>query len=80
MAMQKAIVSYPSKGSTNEVERFIIKEAGQMEHYKECFPLHYPHIKSHFHRELNEGNILIINDKGGWCIETENIKIVKYID
>ena len=86
MKMKKAIVSFPSKIGDNkeilesiEVERKIIQSKEQFEDYKKDFPTHYPLTEPHFKRELREGNIIIINGNGGWCVEGEGIKIIKYL-
>lgn len=86
MKMRKAIVTYPSKVDTNgeilesvEVERQIIQSKEQFGDYKKQFPIYYPTVKPLFERELREGNTIIINNNGVWCIETEEIKIVKYL-
>jgi hypothetical protein len=86
MKMRKAMVTYPSKVDTNgeilesiEVERQIIQSREQFGDYKKQFPLYFPHVEPHFKRELRENNTIIINEKGGWCVETEEIKIKIYL-
>ena len=86
MKMRKAMVTYPSKVDDHgeiiesiEVERQIIQSREQFGDYKKQFPLHYPIIEPLFKRELREGNTIIINEKGGWCVETEEIKIKRYL-
>jgi hypothetical protein len=86
MEMRKAIVSFPSKVGENreiletiELERQIIQSRQQFGDYKKHFPLHYSIVEPHFKIELREGNTIIINEKGGWCVETEEIKIKQYL-
>jgi hypothetical protein len=85
--MQKANVSYPIEFgenrkvlSTENYPRFIITDKKQFGHYKELFPNHFEIVKPIFERELRDNNKIIVNKKGGWCVENEEIKIVEYID
>lgn len=79
--MQKAIVSYPHKNETTiEVERFLIGSVDDMQSYFEKFPQYnIKTLKDIFRRELNDGNTIIVNNVGGWCIETSEIKIIQYL-
>jgi hypothetical protein len=86
MEMREAMVQYPTLvGENGEIlensifKRKIIQSRQQFSDYKKNFPIHYPHVEPHFKRELREGNTIIINEKGGWCIETEEIKIKQYL-
>lgn len=82
MKMRTAIVTHPAKFDTNgeivesiEVQRQIIQSIDQVADYKKQFPLYYHHVLPSFKRELKEGNTIIVNNNGGWCVENEQIKI-----
>lgn len=79
--MRKALVEFPgNNGSRVEVESRIITSEEDFNSYKELFPDYYPHVVELFKRELSEDNVIIVNGKGGWCVESEDIKIIKYLD
>jgi hypothetical protein len=79
--MKKAIVSFPhTDGTRIEVEQNLIQDKTQLADYKKKHPIYYPMVEPLFKRELADGNIIIVNDKGGWCVPSEEIKIVKFID
>ena len=80
--MKKAIVSYPNCGSTTEVERELMYTIADMMEYFRKFPeRNVKMIKDNFRRELRlaKGKPLLINPAGGFCIETDQIKIVKIL-
>ena len=78
--MKKAIVSYPIGISTIEVERYLMSTIEDMQEYFRLHPNYETRvIKENFRRDLREGKVLIVNNAGGYCHETESIKIVKYL-
>ena len=86
MEMREAMVQYPTLiGDNGEIlenvliQSKIIQSKEQLKHYKQLFPIHYSLVEPHFKKELREGNIIIVNSKGGWCVETEEIKIKQYL-
>lgn len=79
--MKKAIVSYPAAGgkSTN-AEASIILNHKDVHEYGKQFPNNYPMLASKFKDLVEEGHPIIINPKGGWCLESDDIKILRYLD
>lgn len=86
MKMKTALVEFPILTDnenrvveTETFERQIIEDKRQFEDYKKSFPLQFGIVEKFFKRELENGEKIIINNKGGWCTETDTIKIKQFI-
>lgn len=77
--MLRAIVQYAQGETTKDVEQDVITKKEQLADYKRKYPLYYSLVKENFLREIKQGNFILVNSKGGWCTQSEDIKIIRYI-
>jgi hypothetical protein len=79
--MRKAIASFPSTGGTFvEREVHVLTDMKQFPEYEKLYPTYAKMVKKNFKNILDEGEIIIVQSTGGYCTESGDIKVVKYLD
>lgn len=79
--MRTALVTFPIEGGkTKEFESKIISTKDDIFEYGQNFPFHFSILKNKFSSLIDEGKKIIVNRRGGWCLEGGTIKIMRYVD
>ena len=77
--MKKAIVINLTSGTPTESVMHVISEESHFEAYQDKFPLKFKFVKKYFIELLNEGETILVNQHGGWCIVISEMYIKEYL-